>query len=163
MGVPQNGWFLMEIPTKIATMDDLELPPFYETTKSRPQRQMHFCCQWSFFMGTFQQTVCRKCPYLIPKFTAIRWALVVKIRQNWVDIIQKLQNHSHITCIDRPWYTPGHDLQSNRNLKNRLLGPSWAWVWDKNWNWSIRFIEHEASPSGLGQNWGPLDQTHELS
>ena len=31
MGVPQNGWFIMENPI-IVKMDDLEVPPFQETS-----------------------------------------------------------------------------------------------------------------------------------
>ena len=38
IGVPQNGWFRMEIPIK---MDDLGIPLFLETAISQPI----FCCR----------------------------------------------------------------------------------------------------------------------
>ena len=35
IGVPQNGWFIMEIAIK---MDDLGIPPFSETPRGSPKK-----------------------------------------------------------------------------------------------------------------------------
>ena len=56
IGVPQNGWFIMEIPIK---MDDLRVPPFLETPissqmfgifqYSKPSRMYSVVQQWTCF------------------------------------------------------------------------------------------------------------------
>ena len=48
IGVPQNGWFIMENPIK---MDDLGVPPFKETPISE-----HNCLPWISIQSASPQT-----------------------------------------------------------------------------------------------------------